>query len=736
MTRLSDRRAQSLVAFAIYLAIAIALLDRGLIGARVPQYLGTGTDPPMLMWFLKWWPYAIAHRLNPFWTHMVWAPMGVNLAWTTCVPLLAMVSAPIQSAFGLITAYNTLVTVAMPAAALCAFILCRRLTHAFWPSILGGYLFGFSPYMLGRALGHLSLLAVFPIPLIAIIALRRIAGEISARRYAAMLALMVVIEFLCAVELFATITVFGAVAILLAIWLFDAETRSRIAGLIAPTAVAYAISIALLSPYFYFLFARGIPHAPLWDPGRYSADLLNFVIPTTTAWIGAAHPAAAIAASFGGYVQETGAYLGIPLIVLAEDFRRRNWATPAGKFLILLLLILLLAALGPALRIMGRETFSLPWALMLKLPLISSALPARFMIYADLVIAIIGALWFAGGARSAATRSLAAVAIAISLFPNPHASFWTSPLELPAFFARGGAYRTELKPHELVLVLPFGQRGSSMYWQARTDMYFRMAGGYTGPWPFVPVLQFFYGGVDLPEAGDQLKAYLARFGVQAVVVDRQAPLFPVWRRVLESLGIPPSRRDGFSVYKIPPEAFAAYGKLSPVYLETRAVSIRCDTILEAVAKYLAAGHNPAQLSPSVLKQQGLLPADWLIDTAPDAYQDWGAFSADKGKIGIAVAGSYPAVKPLIDRYRDQAVEIFYPAPVRWTPASKPQRDLVKPLLLIFDRTRLVAAAEQLRSSPPPELITPFLGAAGAEHQAWPTADTSTRRRPGPVSGSR
>ncbi len=700
--------------------MAVALLDRGLVGTGVPHYIGTGTDPPMLMWFLNWWPYAIAHRLNPFWTYMVWAPVGVNLAWTTCVPLPALVSAPVQSAFGLVAAYNTLVTIALPGAALCAFLLCRRLTGAFWPSLLGGYLFGFSPYMLGRALGHLSLLAVFPVPLIAILALRRIAGEISARRYAAMLALLLIVEFLCAVELFATITVFGAIAILLALYLFDAETRSKVAGLIAPTAAAYAISIAVLAPYFYFLFARGFPNAPLWNPGRYSADFLNFVIPTTTIWIGAAHAAAAIAASFGGFIQENGAYIGIPLIVLVEDFRRRNWTTPTGKFLILLLVVTIIATLGPGLRIMGRETLALPWALMLKLPLISSALPARFAMYVSLVVAIIVALWFASGARSATTKYLAAVAIAISLFPNPHASYWTTPLELPAFFANR-AYRAELTPNEIALVLPFGQRGSSMYWQARTGMYFRMASGYTGPWPFVfermPAAQFFYGAVDLPEAGDQLKAYLARFGVQAVVADEQDPLFPVWRPVLETLGIAASRRDGFRVYSIPRDAFAAYRKLSPAYVETRAVSLRFDTILAAVAKYLAAGHDPAQLSPPALKQQGLLPADWMIDTATVAFWDWDTLGLDQGKIGIAVLGSYPVAKFLIDRYRGHAAEILYPVPFRWTPDSKPPRDQVKPLmlLLVFDRPRLIAAADQLRSSPPPELTTPFLGAPAAGH---------------------
>src|SRR5208337_1892107 len=40
-----------------------------------------------------------------------------------------------------------------------------RVTGAFWPSVLGGYIFGFSPYLLGEALGHLVCIAVFPVPL-------------------------------------------------------------------------------------------------------------------------------------------------------------------------------------------------------------------------------------------------------------------------------------------------------------------------------------------------------------------------------------------------------------------------------------------------------------------------------------------------------------------------------------------------------------------------------------------
>ena len=46
------------------------------------------------------------------------------------------------------------------------FLLCRRLTGGFWPSLVGGYLFGFSSYMLGRTEGgHPNLTAVAGIPL-------------------------------------------------------------------------------------------------------------------------------------------------------------------------------------------------------------------------------------------------------------------------------------------------------------------------------------------------------------------------------------------------------------------------------------------------------------------------------------------------------------------------------------------------------------------------------------------
>jgi hypothetical protein len=153
-----------IAAVSSFLLVAAALLGRGLPGCG-NCYLGCESDPPLLMWFLRWWPYAITHRLNPLHTDLIWAPRGFNLAWAAIIPLPVWVSIPLQQSFGLIGSYNILVMLALATAATAAYALCRRITGAFWPSIVGGAIFGFSPYMLGQSLGHLHTLEVFPIPL-------------------------------------------------------------------------------------------------------------------------------------------------------------------------------------------------------------------------------------------------------------------------------------------------------------------------------------------------------------------------------------------------------------------------------------------------------------------------------------------------------------------------------------------------------------------------------------------
>ena len=707
------RRLESTIAFLIYLSLALLVLGRGLAGHFTGVYIGQLADPPMFMWFLRWWRYVLDHRINPFLTDLVWAPVGYNLAWVPFVPLLGWIAIPIGRWAGETAAYNTLCIAALPAAAIAAFLLCRRIAGAFWPALLGGYLFGFSPYMLGHVLAHLHMIGVFPIPLIVLAALRRLDGETSAQRFTIELAALLTAQFLLTIELFATLTVFGAIAIAVAAALFGPSVRARLIGLAAPIVLGYAIAMAVLSPYLYYLFALGIPHYTIFDPARFSADVLNLVVPTSTMWLGEMRFARGIAGrfSFGGVAVANTAYAGLPLLVIVELYRRRSGQTPSGKFLVTMAAIVWIASLGPILHLGGRSGIPMPWALTASMPLLSDALPERFSLYLFLLLAVIVADWFARAQVRPAMKHAAAAVVIVSLLPNPSASFWTTPLNLPAFFTDGTCQR-DLKPREIILPLPFGPKSGGMYyWQARTGMYFRMATGWMGLVPFefdqMPLGSFVYGAIDLPEAADQFKAYAARFGVGAIVADTSDERWQVWKRALAPLG-PPELTGGVALYRIAPGFLSAYANLPAAAVEARAAALRFDFILEAAGKYLAAGRAPSALAPAALANAKLLPQDWEIDPRPDAYADWGIAPLSGDRIGIVVSGTRDAMMPLVERYRRYAVQVLCPAPKPWSPGTSLASDRRLLLMLTFDRAGLKAAAADLKSSPPPERTTPFL----------------------------
>ncbi len=717
-----------LAIFGLYAAISLIYFARALAGRLESYFIGQGTDPQMFMWYIRWWRYAFDHRINPFLTDLVWAPRGFNLAWSTFIPLPAWIASPLGRALGETAAYNILCIVALPLAALSAFLLCRRITGSFWPSILGGYIFGFSPYMLGQMLGgHLHLILAFPVPLAALTALRRLNGEISARRFTLEIAALLTVQFLCGIELFATVAIFGGFAMLVAVFFFDGETRPRLLNLVGPLAAGYAIAMIMVSPYLYYLFVPGYPHDPIWSLGTFTGDLLNFFIPTETNLFGIFGFARAITGKFSSGIYESDAYIGIPLLIVIAAYWRAAWRTSVGRFLISMLAITVVASFGPALRVAGRAVVPMPWAAFVMLPVIWNALTARFAMYASLVISLIAATWVSSASVRSSTKYLAAALIVLFFAPNPSASFWVSRLEIPAFFT-DRAYATDLEPREIVLPLPWAQTGNSMYWQMQSDMYFRMAGGWTGISPFefrrMPVVDYFYGGIDLPEAADQLKAYVARFGVRAVIADPKEANFESFKQTLDALGVAALDEKGVWIYKIPRDSFAAYAKLSGAQVEARANALRFDMILEAAGKYLAGGRDLSKISAPELKRLDLLPRDWLVDATPDAFTNWRIAPAPGGRVGIIIVGSYEGVKPLIERYRAIASEIDYPAPTRWMSISRtvfdwigldsralysrPHMDLIQRLLMTFDSARLVAAAYSLRDSPPPERTTPFL----------------------------
>src|SRR6266508_4696037 len=149
---LADRRLQAAAAFSLYAGLSVVFFGLRLLPHPSRSYLGFGVDPTTFIWYLKWWPYAIGHGMNPLHTTLLWAPGGIGLAQGNAVPGLALPAAPLTLAFGPVVTYNLLV---LAAPALCAwtmYLLARHVTRAFWPSLAAGYIFGFSTYELGRIL--------------------------------------------------------------------------------------------------------------------------------------------------------------------------------------------------------------------------------------------------------------------------------------------------------------------------------------------------------------------------------------------------------------------------------------------------------------------------------------------------------------------------------------------------------------------------------------------------------
>jgi hypothetical protein len=706
------------VALVFYTAISVFVFARSLLPDFADSYVGQGPDPSLFIWSLVWWPHAIAHRLNPFLTHAIFAPAGVNLAWRPQSPLASLLVSPITVFFGPVVAYNILFLASPPLAAWTAFLLCRHIARSYWPAILGGYIFGFSAYMLGHTLaGHLNLVLVFAVPLAVYLVALWLEGALKPLKFVALMGLTLAVQFTFSVEIFATMTVFGAMAIVLALAFTEGETRRRIGRMLVPVASSCVFAALLVSPCLYYMFAYPELRGPVWSLEAFSADVLNFLIPTETSALGHLPVANSISLRFPGNIFERDAFVGPALLAVIAAYAWRHWRQPFGKLLIDSLIIICVLSLGPFLHFGGHLSGPLPGKLFAALPAIEKALPVRFMMYAFLIIAIITSLWFTTSTASNPMKYTAAAAIVLFSLPNFSSRYWASKVDTPAFFLRG-LYRQYLAPNENLLVLPYFIFGNSMLWQGQTDMYFRMAGGWIGPLPdeyqLWPIVNALAGPTYVPDARAQLMSFLSSHDVEAIVVGDNDPDRASWRSLLAPLAVPPLEIGGVTLYRIPPETLARYGGMSPVEAERRADRTLFNTLLAAAWKYAAEGRHPGELTPLRAKNLNLLPADWLtgpswvparlaataFDPTPslETRLAYGVFLGRVGKtyFGVGVMGTYDALKPLIDDYRRDAYRIFFPAPRILAPEAEDEgRGL---LLMVFDTNGLARAETKAAAS--------------------------------------
>jgi hypothetical protein len=706
--RLLDR--PSLAALAIYFAISLiifggALLDRG-------GYIGRGPDASLVMWFLAWWPHALADRINPFFSHAIWAPTGINLAWTTAFPLPSLALSPLTANSGPAATFNLLSLASLPLSAWAAFLLCRYVARSWWAALLGGYIYGFSAFALQKQeCGQLVLTLAFLEPLAVLLVVRAIVGEIATGRFIAALAAVLAAQFLIEPESFAMLTLFGAMALLLGWSFVPRGTGSRIARTFVPIAAAYAIMALVLSPYLYSMFAYEIPRGSVWTPESFSTDALNFIVPSDAAAVGALPQFSRLAAKFASGQCEANAYFGVPLILIVAAFAWRHWRRdPVGKLLVDMLVIVCVLAIGPVVHFGGAALMEGPGKILTQLPLLSKVLPARLMQHAFLIVAIIVALWFSESRLSRSTKAALAAIVAISTMPNLSAAYWTSANDTPAFFSTD-LYRKYIAPGENLLILPYGIRGNSMLWQAESAMYFNMVGGYSGPqlpeYKDWLIVNAFMSPSYVPDAGVQLTAFMANHDVNAIAVVDNDISAKAWHALAASCCTATADIGGVTLYHASPEKLGQYANVTPLQMEQQADSALFDTLLRATDQWLAAGDSLDGLTPLQAQNKGLLPASWITgptetgwaiveDPVNDTtgryrYNAWLGPMAD-GRPSVGIFGSYAGLKPIIARYRQNAAHIYFPYPHDLDAA--PPANLRGLMVMEFDRAQLDSAVQK------------------------------------------
>jgi hypothetical protein len=551
MTARRLRPGVGLGVFAGYLTISIVFWGQEVVQDPTRKCLCLGDDPSLFMWSLSWWPHAIGAGTNPFVTHAIYVPDGFNLTWATAVPIASLAVWPVTALAGPVAAWNVLMLGAPALAAFTAFALCRELTGRFWPSLVGGYLFGFSSFMLAESLAHLHLTLSFPLPWALLLAVRRFRGRLATRRFVGWLTVVLVVQVLCSTEAALMLAVMACAGAAASLVFADPGARRRIVRVLAEAVAASAIAAVVLAPYLYYAF-KDVRPDPIRSPYLFSGDVLNLVIPTEVTRLG--HQTfAPVADRFVANPAEAGLYLGLPIFALVCLYALRAPAGALKRSLLAFTGIALLFTLGPSLQIAGQSTLKLPWREAMKLPLLNNVLPVRFALYLSLAVAVIVALWLALPTARLASWSIAALGLAF-LVPSVSSPIWHTQLDDPPFF-RDGGYRHVLRPGETILALPMGSFGFSMLWAAETHVDIRLAGGYIAPelpdgYANDPFVQGVYAANGNPPANlaTTLPAFLQRTGATRIVVSeaRGAP----WPAALQGLGYRGRAVGGVIVYPV------------------------------------------------------------------------------------------------------------------------------------------------------------------------------------------
>jgi hypothetical protein len=425
-------------------------------------------------WFLGWGAHALLHGLDPFITHLVNAPNGVNLLANTSLLGLAVPLTPITVTLGTPVAYVTVMTLGLAGTATGWYWVFRQAVGSRLGAAVGGAFCGFAPAMLSHANAHVNFTAQILIPFIVWRTVRLATGG-RPLRDGIVLGLLVAWQVFIGEEILAYTAL--AVALFLAVCAALRPDRFRAAAgslarglgvtaLVAGVLLAYPLWVQFRGPYSYSGLAD-----PVVD---FANDLAAFVTPLRT------NPPPL--ENYAVNAVEQNAHFGWLLVLLVPALvvllRRSSTAVAAA----LVGLLFAALSLGEEVQVAGDPTgIPGPWALAHHLPLLDHIPPSRLSLVCVPVIGLLLAMAVAELAhRRPPVRIVGAVLLVAALVPVVPAGRPTVERDdVPDFFTSGAVHRyVDDGDTVLPLPVPSPETADAYRYQAAADWSFRIPGGY------------------------------------------------------------------------------------------------------------------------------------------------------------------------------------------------------------------------------------------------------------------
>ncbi len=424
---------------ALFYLVCFTVLTFPLVLKFRTHYIGDEWDAAQNVWNIWWVNTALTKLHQPvFFTTYLHYPHGTSLLGHTLNPFNGFAGIVLQRFMTLTEAYNVMVIFGFVAGGWGAFLLCWLFSRSYAGSLLGGYLFTFSPFHFTHALGHLQLVSLEWVPVFAAACYLLFEKPTVVRALASSLALFLALlcdyyyAFYCVI--LAVILAFHRMVVLRDPWcMFRRGYRlplSLFAALVLATTggiMTLFLRACLRDPFvggqpatensldLLSLFVYG--HS--WRFGRLTEAVWSRIPPNPT---------------------ESSLYLGVGVIVIMAVAwsRRKRIGRPGLGLWFLVFAVFTVLAMGPELRVWGTAypRVCLPYRLFATaIPILTIAgCVMRMMVISYLAVGVIAAMAygvvFGGELRSRMTRVLFAGLLVLEYLPLPLPA---QPARVPAY---------------------------------------------------------------------------------------------------------------------------------------------------------------------------------------------------------------------------------------------------------------------------------------------------------------